>query len=269
VKCFPISDTDILADLKKGLMYWHGRDRQHRPCLVWRLSKITEFNKVSATRLVLFVLEYAIRFCLIPGRVETWTLLVDLEDVGLGHSTSANREIAKNISILLEQVYCGRNYVTKIFRLPWAIKAIANGFIPADKKKKVQFVGNSEIQKVMAELFEPHQLEKRYGGTAPDLQPHEVYPFRFYPNADGKKSQVGGKDTSLHMYTDRFFHEGYLLDETDAEAKASWTSKISGQSLTTRSAQELSKAGIKDVNACIDLKTWFQIVNPEAGKRGA
>merc|ERR1719443_97020 len=27
VKMFPLSDTQLMADLKKGLMYWHGRDK--------------------------------------------------------------------------------------------------------------------------------------------------------------------------------------------------------------------------------------------------
>merc|ERR1712032_1349108 len=120
--------------------------------------------------------------------------------------------------------------------------------------------------KEMELFFEPHQIEKRFGGTAPDLQPHEAYPFRFFPNADGKNSQIGGKDTSLHTYTDRGFHEGYLLDESDAEAKSTWVSEMKTQSLTTKCAQDLSKNGVKDATACTDLKTWFQIVNPAAAK---
>ena len=33
---------------------------------------------------VLFVLEYAVRYLLVPGRVENWILIVDLSGVGLG-----------------------------------------------------------------------------------------------------------------------------------------------------------------------------------------
>merc|ERR1712228_800935 len=122
------------------------------------------------------------------GRVENWILIVDLEGGGISASNTTNRKIAQNIAVLLESVYCGRNFATKIMQMPWAIRTIANGFIPADKKDKVQFVGNSEMKTVMLALFEPHQLEERYGGTATNMAPNETYPFRFFPNATGKNA---------------------------------------------------------------------------------
>jgi len=266
VKAFPLKDESLAEDLRKGLMYWHGRDRNGRPCLVWSMARLvqptgSEFSKDTAIKLVLFVLEYAVRYLMAPGRVENWILIVDLENVGLGHSSSANREIAKNISILLEQVYCGRNFQTKILSLPWVVKSIVNGFIPADKKEKVQFVGASELESVMGKLFEPHQLEKKYGGTSPNVLPEETYPFKFFPNCTGKAAD--GDDKSLHMFTDRAFHEGYLWDESTEVAKEKWVPKVQSQSLTSAACEDLESLGIQNAKACKDIKSWLERVNPE------
>jgi len=267
VKCFPLSEETVFKDLQKGLMYWHGRDRMARPCLVWRLERMTGFTKERALKLVLFVLEYAIRFALVPGRVENWILIVDLEGVGMSHTSSANREIAKNIAILLEQVYCGRNFQTKIMSLPWVIRSIVNSFIPADKKEKVQFVGGSELQTVMGKLFEPHQLETRYGGTAPDLAPEQTYPFNFFPNARGPEGNDPSADKSLHMFADRAFHEGNLWDESSADVKAEWIDGVKGQSLSSAAVSDLEGFGVNGIKACKDVTSWLQLVNPEEAKR--
>jgi hypothetical protein len=264
VKCFPIAEIDVLADLRKGLMYWHGRDRKGRPCLVWPLQRMDGFTKERAIKLVLFVLEYAIRFALVPGRVENWILIVDLENVGLGHSNSANRAIAKNIGILLEQVYCGRNFRTYIVSLPWVLKSIVNTFIPAEKKDKVKFIGKEECAAELGTLFEPHQLEKNFGGTAPNMTPEETYPFRFFPNCTGSPSV--SSDASLHMFTDRQFHEGALWDDKSAE---NWRENMQGQSLTPAAVKELEGMGVKNLKACKDMQRWLELVNPEeAQKRG-
>jgi hypothetical protein len=261
VEHFPLSDQEsqLAADLKKGLMYWHGRDRKCRPLLVWKMARMNGFDVKRAVNLVLFVLEYGVRYALVPGRVENWILAVDLEGVGLGHNTSANREIAKNIAVLLDQVYCGRNFQTKIFSLPWMIRSIANSFIPADKKDKVQFVSDDEIHSVMAGLFEPHQVERRYGGTAPDLPADQTYPYRFFSNATGQSPD----GNSLHTLTDRKFHEGVLCDESNAVTKARWMEAIQEQSLTRSAAEYFASRGAQNVKACIEMQTWRAIVNPE------
>ena len=65
----PVKES-VLADLKSGMMYWHGRDRSCRPVLVnalkgrtsslamlpvfwskiWRMEKISKFDADRATR---------------------------------------------------------------------------------------------------------------------------------------------------------------------------------------------------------------------------
>lgn len=260
VNHLPVFESDLLRNLQTGFMYWHGRDRKCRPMLVWRLARMEQVEKDRVVQLVLFVLEYAIRYALVPGRVENWILIVDLEDVGAGTATStANREVAKKCAILLEQVYCGRNATTKIMHPPRMVRSIANSFIPADKKDKVQFVGDAEVQTVMRGLAEPHQLEQRYGGTAPDLAPKETYPFRFFPNASGE-AHAGSTDESLDKFADRAFHEGYLWDESSNDTKAKWVDRLQGQSLTPAAVRDLESMGIQNVKPCADMDNWLRLV---------
>ena len=39
--------------------------------------------------MILFILEYAVRYLLVPGRVENWVLLVDLTGCGLSMASSS------------------------------------------------------------------------------------------------------------------------------------------------------------------------------------
>ena len=40
-------------------------------------------------RMILFILEYAVRYLLVPGRVENWVLLIDLTGCGLSMAASS------------------------------------------------------------------------------------------------------------------------------------------------------------------------------------
>lgn len=48
--------------------------------------------------------------------------------------------ITRNVTKLLEEVYCGRNFTTKIFHMPSLLRAIVNSLIPEDKKSKVELL---------------------------------------------------------------------------------------------------------------------------------
>merc|ERR1711939_1016263 len=138
--------------------------------------------------------------------------------------------------------------------MPTLLRSIVNSFIPADKKEKVQFLGSDRTEPVQ-ELFELHQVEEKYGGTARNLAQHETYPYKFFPNCRGAKSSADFDETSLHQHTVRAFHEGTLWDESWDEAKQDWIGKLPLQSLTTKAAAEAQRFGTQ-AQACKDLATW-------------
>jgi len=142
-----------------------------------------------------------------------------------------------------------------------------------------------DIGQDLSELFEPNQLERKYGGLAPDLQPHEVYPYKFFPNARGLASNVKGVDGgeeqpkdgtpeevreseafSLHHSTSLFFHEGLLWDESCPLAKQKWAEEAKKHCLTPYSAKALSEPELSGevVQPVRDMHSWLARSNPAA-----
>eukprot|EP00928_Gymnodinium_smaydae_P036317 TRINITY_DN25404_c0_g1_i1.p1 TRINITY_DN25404_c0_g1~~TRINITY_DN25404_c0_g1_i1.p1 ORF type:complete len:581 (-),score=107.69 TRINITY_DN25404_c0_g1_i1:234-1976(-) len=276
VRRLPIAEIDVLEDLRSGFIYWHGRDRKCRPCMVIRLERLGVMarDRERVVRLVVFVLEYALRFAMVPGRVENWVVILDLANAlkvispfHLGSTLST----AIALGTTLERVYCGRMVWMKIVNMPgnnFVNKAV-NSAVPSEKRDKVSFPADAAA--AMLEHFEANQLEARYGGTAPDLEPEETYPFHFFPNATGtrKASSVEQDgDTSLHHLTSHAFHEGCLWDTSCSDAaRARWLRKAKASSLPPRAAAELSRLSGSIVEPCRDeirLRQLLERAVPEA-----
>lgn len=288
VRRLPILEADVLSDLQKGFIYWHGRDKNCRPCMVIRLERLGELakDKEAAVRVVVYALEYALRYAMVPGRVENWVVIIDLVNVTrvvsplhIGSLVST----AAAIGTTLEKVYCSRMVWIKIVNMPGGNGVLGraiNSAIPAEKRDKVSFP-----QDVAGDLrvhFQPNQLERRYGGTAPDLAPADTYPFHFFPNPRGdaaaltrshtrdleNEPEVQQEDYSLHESTDLSFHEGRLWDDSSQEARNRWAQHARSASLTPAAAAALSRlVGGEPVLPCRDVTTWMKITNPGAAEQ--
>jgi hypothetical protein len=282
VRRLPIHEKDVIDDLRKGFIYWHGRDRKCRPCLVIRLEHLGEMaaDKERAVRIVMFTLEYALRFAMVPGRVENWVVIIDLANVMRTISPlriGSMASTAAAIGTTLEKVYCGRMVWLKIVNMPGGLARVVDSIIPTEKKDKVSFPSDAAAE--LLEQMEPHQLERRYGGTAPDVLPEESYPFRFFKNPRGDAALLTDhptprgdaalrepEDYSLHESTQLAFHEGLLWDDSSAEARARWLEQAKASSLTPASAAALSGlvGSDKSVQPCRDAERWLELVNPAA-----
>lgn len=211
----------IMEDLASGFIYWHGRDRHCRPCLFIRLERCEAFVNDSdrAQELVSFVLEYAVRYALVPGRVENWVIVLDLENalslVSSPFQVPGVISTAMGLADVLENRFCGRMGWIKLVNMPggFMLNRLVNGAIPEEKKDCVSCP--DDVAAELAEHFEPHQLEMRYGGTAPDVEPGSVFPFRFFPNATSGDTAVKPEVTSVEeesivarTYSDCGFREG-------------------------------------------------------------
>jgi hypothetical protein len=252
----PIAEKDVLPELHSGFMYWHGRDHKCRPCLVIRLERLGELvnNKERAVRSVLFTLEYALRFVMVPGRVENWVVVIDLANV---HSILSPLQmgrlagVAKAIATALEQVYCGRMAWLKIVNMPGGgfLSTMINKLIPEEKRHKVTFLKDATE---LVKYFEPHQIEQSYGGTAPDLAPGETYPFHFFENACGvppiECNEGSAKNLCFEPNILDFslcaplaFHEGFLWDCSTKEAKQRCIEIAQTSSLTSAAGIALAE----------------------------
>mmetsp|Transcript_99209 Transcript_99209/g.318351 ORF Transcript_99209/g.318351 Transcript_99209/m.318351 type:complete len:195 (-) Transcript_99209:800-1384(-) len=146
----------------------------------------------------MYTLEYALRYAMVPGRVENWVVIIDLANVmsvisplHIGSLVS----VATAIGTTLEKVYCGRMVWIKIINMPGGalLNRAINGAIPAEKKDKVGFP--RDYKEDLAKHFEANQLEQRYGGIATDLEPAETYPYHFFPRPLGELAVRGPAHT--------------------------------------------------------------------------
>lgn len=76
------------VSLRHGFAYFVGRDRALRPALVFRAARVPQqwrkdFDIDRLLRVLIFCMEVLLRFMVVPGRVETSCLIVDLQDISV------------------------------------------------------------------------------------------------------------------------------------------------------------------------------------------
>jgi len=178
-----LSEQKLQANLASGFMYFHGRDKLQRPVLVVRPGKLDlSLTADSLVEHIVFTLQWAIEYALVPGRVENWITLIDME----GAPSVVSMDLLKELVNTLQNVYRYRSALTLVLHPPWIASVVwktVQTFLPEDSKARVVWAaGKQGLQKVMS-LIQPHQLEQSFGGTAPNLKQGEFYPFKFFPDA--------------------------------------------------------------------------------------
>jgi len=177
----PISDASVAEDLKHGIVYFSGRDRNLRPAIVVRAIRIPQrwYKEKCIDRLIrvlVFCMEYMLRYMLIPGKVENNCLIVDLK--GLSWSQVPIGAL-KDIYSIMSHHYIGRVFKFYVCNLSGALSTIASmakALLTDRQKQKLVVLDNmSELRKEYA----LHQLEEDFGGTRPRIS--EFFPFPMPP----------------------------------------------------------------------------------------
>mmetsp|Transcript_64606 Transcript_64606/g.199965 ORF Transcript_64606/g.199965 Transcript_64606/m.199965 type:complete len:487 (-) Transcript_64606:173-1633(-) len=177
----PVTDADVIEDFKHGIVYFTGRDCALRPTIVVRAKRIPqqwyqEKRIDKLIRILIFCMEYMIRYMLVPGRIENNCLIVDLKGLTFNQvPISALSEIYK----VMSHHYIGRVYRFYICNMPSALSLVAGmakSLLTDRQKQKLVMV--SEPKKLREE-FALHQLERDLGGSR---QPAEQFlPFPLQP----------------------------------------------------------------------------------------
>lgn len=167
---------NIIKILNSGLIYAHGRDSRFRPIIILvpsvyqKISKKFSFSEFEYA--IIYLLEYLIRYALLPGQIENLNIICDLNSF----SITSIADDFKKILNMVQNNYCCRLYVMYIKNMVniggWSI---IKKFINQRSERKIRVL-NSEN---MAELFafiNKKQVEKKYGGMAPN-----VYNYYFPP----------------------------------------------------------------------------------------
>lgn len=170
--------TGVTKDiLNSGIIYVHGRDTDYRPIIVFNLSDYMKqkdaYTEEEWSHAILFLCSYVITKLLIPGQVETWNVILNLEDLSVFNSLPSD---LRNIMSVMQGHYKGRLHLIYIFGLSLAlgfIKSIYFTMYPnAEKKVKVINKSNYEIE--LHSLVSPYQLEKRFYGLQEDITSQDV-----------------------------------------------------------------------------------------------
>ncbi|KAH7649702.1 sec14 domain containing [Cryptosporidium bovis] len=174
---YPISDIEInlRRDLESGMIYWYGRDYCLRPILVIKLSRISKHYPLERfIRLIVFCMEWGMRYLMCPGKVETCLAFIDIRGVSL---TSFPISTMSEISSLLTNQYSFRLYKMFVLHDSLFIQAIWNltkQFLTDLQQHKI-IISRNDIRSHLFGMVHPCQVEEQFGGK----QKNRTFPF--YP----------------------------------------------------------------------------------------
>lgn len=157
-----------------GCLYTFGRDSSFRPIIVLNLLKIIEtvkkYNLDTWASAVSIFTNYIIDEMLIPGQIENWVTFVDFQGIGFWEKGKA-----KDIIKAFKDVSLG-NYVTRLYRnfMFNHLKKFSMVNIDQERELIKQVIVDKNVGKDNNDspfkIINPDQVEKKYGGTHPDLE---------------------------------------------------------------------------------------------------
>jgi hypothetical protein len=169
----PKINEKVIQLLNSGFMYIHGRDNNFRPIVVLQVKVYMELRKNFIyddwLSTVIFFMEYLVNNMLIPGQVENWNIITDLEGVSI---LTLPSDMKKFMSILQSNYRC-RLYVNYILGMGFFLRGIwslVSKMLDETTIRKVRILSSSQLSEILS-FINPEQLEKRFGGLAPDLVP--------------------------------------------------------------------------------------------------
>ena len=170
---FPFTINDhIIEILNSEFMYIYGRDSHFRPIFVVKASTFFQLrDKYTFDEMfmaIVYFLEYVINNLLILGQIENWTMITDITGVSLVFMPS---ELKKIINILSSCYRCRlfRNYIIGMNSALRFIAKIFMSFLDQATVNKIRFLDEGNKYSELTTFINDNNLQKKYGGNAPDL----------------------------------------------------------------------------------------------------
>ncbi len=169
---FPFSITNKASEiLNNGFIYVHGRDIYFRPIIVinarYYVNNMTKYTYDDWLCCVIYFMEYMIKNLLIPGQIENWNIITDLNGVSLLTFPS---DMKKMMGVLSSNYRC-RLYVNFILGMGSILNVlwkIVKAFLDETSVRKIRFIKKGEYKELF-EFINEEQIEKKYGGKAQDI----------------------------------------------------------------------------------------------------
>lgn len=177
----PIRYSEVQEDMKHGIVYFCGRDSCLRPAIVIRANRIpAQWYKDRCIdkfiRMLIFCMEYFMRYIVVPGRVENLNVVVDLATLGL---SQVPLSALGQVYSVMSHHYIGRVfkfYVCNISVTLSTIAGMAKAMLTDRQKQKLNILDNPAL---LLKDFAAEQLETDLGGSRPILS--EFFPFPMQP----------------------------------------------------------------------------------------
>ena len=157
--------------LNNGFLYIYGRDHQFRPIMVCQpyilQNKLDYFSNSDIVKVCLFVCQYAVNNLLIPGQIENWIMFFNLKGTSLLSLPEPMKllvkELSDNFNFRLYKCYVlGMSLIMRIL-----YKFVCT-FVGQPNEEKIVILSGKDDKHIFDD-FTPDNLEKRFGGNAPDL----------------------------------------------------------------------------------------------------
>jgi hypothetical protein len=184
----PIRDTEVMEVLRTGCMYIGGRDSGMRPMIVLHIEKLPHTLPIdSVVRAFIFIQEYAIHYLYVPGIVETNVSVLDLGNIGFGTAYNLVGAVKSTLKTM-QNHYVQRVYRAVCVNAPGWVSGLWSGIKPilSARQQAKTFILSSGDYSMLQEMFAPHQLQKRYGGSREEIT--TFYPFPLLPGPYDVKS---------------------------------------------------------------------------------
>ena len=188
-----IQPTDKVVELlNSGFVYIHGRDHQFRPIIYCQpyviQDKLDYYGTDNIAKAGLFICQFTLNNMLIPGQIENWIMFINFE----GTSVLSLPDPIKKLISELSDNFLGRLYKSYILGMSLLVRVLYKfvcNFLEEVTVKKITILDGKNDPRLF-EGISPSNIEKRFGGSAPDLvynQPNSLFPPRM-PTNDFLKS---------------------------------------------------------------------------------
>ena len=156
----------VFSIQQQGLVYISGRDKKYHPIVIINIRRIidSQIDISNLLKMDYIIFNWLIDNLLIPGKVETWVTIQDMNNV---YAKEIPVKKIKALSEAFLNIYCQRIEKSFIINAPFLINTVwkvVRLFIAEETKKKVAIFRTGWEQALQNDISQDN-LEEKYGGS--------------------------------------------------------------------------------------------------------
>ena len=197
---------------ENGYIYVCGRDHKFRPIIVLKQNLLESELLDEYIAASVYGFEYIINNMFLPGQVENWIFIHDLNGMGV---TDLPINSIKKVNAIMSNAYGGKLYRLFIVNAPSLVSIIwtpAKYFIDPVTVEKISLDGGVKNVAKLFEYCDKSQVEVKYGGTRPNYT--NYWPPQM-PNPVYKKQDLVTESEYKKMYLDEKLINNFISPKID------------------------------------------------------